>query len=158
MDNAYCMPGVVSKIFISTNAFRALKDPLKLVLLLSLHIAEETEAQGVVPESHRSWMWCWVSESLLPAPELCCLGRDSVPGVDRAASNHRNTSPLPDHLWSGTPSLYFWLSDSALFFSRSYFVSYIIYFILFWSYAWLHILKMIINHECLWHFKKMGPF
>lgn len=49
MDSAYCMPGVVSKLFISTNSFRALKDPLRLVLLFSLLTDEETEAQGIVP-------------------------------------------------------------------------------------------------------------
>ena len=60
MDNAYYMPGAVSKVFININSFTPLKDPMKLVLLLSLFIDEETEAQGCYVsclESQRCWVW-----------------------------------------------------------------------------------------------------
>lgn len=151
MDSAYCIPGVVSKLFISTNSFRALRDPLKLVLFFPYWQMRKLRHRVLCKESHRSWVWCWVSESLLPAPELCCLGRDSLPGA-----GHRNASPLPARLWSRTPGLCFWLSDSALFFSRSYFIRYILHSFL--TLCVVHIRKININHECLWHFKKMGPF
>lgn len=46
MNNAYYIPAAVSELFINITAFSPLKDPEKLVLLLSLFIDQKTEAQG----------------------------------------------------------------------------------------------------------------
>lgn len=86
-------------------------------------------------------MCSWVAESLLTAPELCCLGSDSLREAGGTAFGHRNTPPssttpcdqeplftwLSIYLALYLPGcLFTWLSDSALLFSRPYFVSYII--------------------------------
>lgn len=105
MGNPYCMPGVVSKFFLSISSFSPLKGPLKLALLLSLVIDEETEAQGIAPGVTQVLIVRLAFRILAPpTPQLCCLGSDSLPGVGEQLPSRKYPTlfPLPLRLRSRT--------------------------------------------------------
>lgn len=54
-------------------------------------------------------MCSWVAESLLIAPELCCLGSDSLREAGGTAFGHRNTPPSSTTPCDQEP-LFTWLS------------------------------------------------